>query len=223
MGERLRLVIADDHGLVLEGLRRALAEHPDIEIVGSATSGSEVIPLVARLDPDIVLMDLRMPRMDGLTCLDRLRKQYPKVRVVILSATHEQEHILTALKRGASGFILKTVDPADLAAALRTVAEGTVYHAFGTPPSDPQDLGRAAGLTERETEILRSVAKGMTTQMIGRELWVSAPTVKFHLRNVYRKLGVQNRTGAARWAYENGIVSRFADTDDADASLVPAR
>ena len=125
MGERLRLVIADDHGLVLEGLRRALEEHPDIEIVGAATSGSEVIPLVARLDPDIVLMDLRMPRMDGLTCLDRLRKQYPKARVVILSATHDTEHIITAPKRGASGFILKTVEPADPGAALPTVSGRT--------------------------------------------------------------------------------------------------
>lgn len=218
MGAKLRLVIADDHQLVLEGLRRALADSPDIEIVGEARSGVGVLPLVRRLQPNLVLLDLRMPLMDGLTCLDQLRKEHPEVRVVILSAIREDEYVQAALKRGASGYMLKTVNPADLPSALRTAMDGTVYHALGAPQLDPNEGGRAVGLTEREIEILRAVAKGQTTEAVSQQLWVSVPTVKFHLRNVYRKLGVTNRTGAARWAYENGIVSRFSDAEGDETS-----
>jgi DNA-binding NarL/FixJ family response regulator len=214
VGEKLRLVIADDHPLVLDGLRRALADSPDIEIVGQADSGPAVLPLVDRVRPHMVLMDMRMPRMDGLACLDQLRKRHPAVRVVILSAMNDDAHVQAALKRGASGYMLKSVNPADLAPALRAVAEGTVFYASGAHSSaDPNEAGRSVGLTDRETEILRAVARGMTTESIGRELWVSVPTVKFHLRNLYRKLGVKNRTCAARWAYDNGLVSQFADSD----------
>lgn len=220
MGERLRLVIADDHRLVLEGLRRALADAPDIEIVGEAHSGAAVLPLVNQLKPNVVLLDLRMPGMDGLTCLDKLRRSHPDVRVVILSAMRGEEYIQTALKRGASGYMLKTVNPVDLPAALRTAVAGTVYHAIGASEAVPDEGARAAGLTDREIEILRLVAKGLTTEAIGGKLWVSVPTVKFHLRNVYRKLGVANRTAAARWAYENGLVSTVGDEDPASASLV---
>jgi DNA-binding NarL/FixJ family response regulator len=141
----------------------------------------------------------------------------------MLSATTDEEHIQAAMKRGASGFILKNVDPADLASALRLMVEGTAFNAVGAPALERDEIGKAAGLTERETEILRSVAKGMTTQTISRELWVSVPTVKFHLRNVYRKLGVNNRTGAARWAYENGLVSAVRDADPPPLSLSEAR
>jgi DNA-binding NarL/FixJ family response regulator len=207
VGGKLRIVIADDHRLVLEGVRRSLAESPGIEIVGEADSGAAVLPLVARVQPDLVLMDLRMPRMNGLACLDQLREKHPNVRVIIFSASNEDTNVQAALKRGASGYMLKSVDPADLASAIRAVAEGTVYCAHATAERDPADVGRSIGLTDRETEILKALARGMTTQAIGRELWVSVPTVKFHLRNLYRKLGVKNRTCAARWAYDNGLVS----------------
>ena len=222
MGRKLRLVIADDHRLVLEGVRRTLADAPGIEIVGEADSGAAVLPLVGRLQPDMVLMDLRMPRMNGFACLEQLRKRYPDVRVVILSAMNDDATIQAALRRGASGFMLKNVNPADLAAAIRAVAEETVFCAFGTPAADPNEIGRSVGLTERETEILRALAKGMTTESIGRELWVSVPTVKFHLRNLYRKLGVKNRTCAARWAYENGLSSQLGPADAADSQQLAA-
>jgi DNA-binding NarL/FixJ family response regulator len=158
--------------------------------------------------------------MDGLTCLDKLRRSHPDVRVVILSAMRSEEYIQTALKRGASGYMLKTVNPVDLPAALRTAVAGTVYNAIGASETVPDEGARAAGLTDREIEILRLVAKGLTTDAIGAKLWVSVPTVKFHLRNVYRKLGVANRTAAARWAYENGLVSTMGDEDAASVSLV---
>src|SRR3954454_7607136 len=108
---RMKLLIADDHRLMIEGLRLALAEHRDIEIVGEATSGSKVLPLVGQTSPDIVLLDIRMPEMDGLTCLELIRRRHPEVRVVMISGSQEPEQIQAALKRGASGFIVKSVHP----------------------------------------------------------------------------------------------------------------
>lgn len=217
MGGKLRVVIADDHRLVLEGLRRTLTESPGIEIVGEAQTGDAVLPLVAREQPDLVLMDLRMPRMNGLACLDQLREKHPNVRVIIFSASTDDTNVQAALKRGASGYMLKSVNPADLASAIRAVAEGTVFCALSTGERDAAEIGRSVGLTERETEILKSLARGMTTQAIGRELWVSVPTVKFHLRNLYRKLGVKNRTCAARWAYDNGLASPLGSPETVGA------
>jgi DNA-binding NarL/FixJ family response regulator len=199
-----RVVIADDHQLMLDGTRNALERCEDFEIVGEAHSGSEVLPVVGRTDPDVVLLDMRMPGMDGLTCLERIRKQRPKVKVVILSAFHEAEQITAALKRGASGYIVKSVNPLDLPAALRQILQGTVYHTLGL--TDDDEPARGTGLTDRELGILKAVARGLSNQAIGKELWVTEQTVKFHLTNIYRKLGVANRTEAARYAYQHSLV-----------------
>jgi DNA-binding NarL/FixJ family response regulator len=165
-----------------------------------------VLPLVSRTNPDVVLLDLRMPEMDGLACLDLIRKRHPEVKVVVLSVFSDSEHIETALKRGACGYIVKSVNPIDLPSAIRQVMEGAVYHALGLPEVDESASARAAGLTEREIAILKAVARGLSNQAIGKELWVTEQTVKFHLTNIYRKLGVANRTEAARYAYQNGLV-----------------
>ena len=204
--KRLKVLLADDHRLMLAGIRRALEAADDIEIVGEAYSGSQVLPLVSRTNPDVVLLDLRMPEMDGLACLDLIRKRHPEVKVVVLSVFSDSEHIETALKRGACGYIVKSVNPIDLPSAIRQVMEGAVYHALGLPEVDESASARAAGLTEREIAILKAVARGLSNQAIGKELWVTEQTVKFHLTNIYRKLGVANRTEAARYAYQNGLV-----------------
>jgi DNA-binding NarL/FixJ family response regulator len=203
---KVRILLADDHQLMLDGIRRALEGCADFEIVGEAHSGSAVLPAIGRTDPDLVLLDMRMPGMDGLTCLERIRKQYPRIKVVVLSVFREPEHIQAALKRGASGYIVKSVNPLDLPAALRQAFEGTVYHAVGIPEQDETAHARGGGLTERELGILKAVARGLSNQAIGKELWVTEQTVKFHLTNIYRKLGVANRTEAARYAFEHDLV-----------------
>ena len=149
----MRVLIADDHRLIVEGVKRALEEAPDFEVVGECNSGSQVLPLVGRTNPDIVLLDLRMPGADGLACLSRIRKQHPDVKVVVLSVSTDENVIQTVLKRGASAFIVKSINPIDLPSALRQAVDGTVYSAIGLP--DPgESAARAAGLTERETAIL---------------------------------------------------------------------
>jgi DNA-binding NarL/FixJ family response regulator len=203
---KLAVVIADDHPLILQGIRRALEAAEEIEVVGEAQSGPEVVPLVRQTSPDVVLLDMRMPQLDGLGCLDRLREQCPGVKVVMLSMFSEPEYVERALRRGAAGYIVKSVNPLDLPSAIRQICEGTVYHAFGLPPEDQESTGKAAGLTEREIAILKAVARGLSNQAIGKELWVTEQTVKFHLTNIYRKLGVANRTEAARYAFQHGVV-----------------
>jgi DNA-binding NarL/FixJ family response regulator len=202
----MKVLIADDHRLMVEGIRRALAEAEDIEIVGEATSGSQVLPLVRRTNPDVVLLDMRMPHMDGLACLDLIKKHCPKVKVVVLSVYSESEHIQAAFRHGAVGYIVKSVNPQDLPSAIRQAVEGSVFHALGLPETSEESVGKASGLTERELGILKAVARGLSNQAIGKELWVTEQTVKFHLTNIYRKLHLANRTEAARYAYQHGLV-----------------
>jgi DNA-binding NarL/FixJ family response regulator len=201
----LKVVIADDHKITLDGVRRTLEAAGDIDVVGTASSGSQVLPLVKQTAPDVVLLDIRMPGIDGITCLELLRKNHPDVKVVMLSAYSERDQIQTALSRGASAYIAKTVNPADLPSALRQVIEGTVYHAIGVVDERGQhDLD--ADLTERELTVLQALARGLSNKAIGHEFWVTEQTIKFHLGNIYRKLGVQNRTAAVHYAHQHGLV-----------------
>jgi DNA-binding NarL/FixJ family response regulator len=207
----MRVLIADDHRLIVDGIKSALEGQSDFEVVGEASSGAQVLPLVGRTNPDLVLLDLRMPGADGLTCLNQIRKRYPDVKVVVLSVSTDESVIQTALQRGASAYIVKSVNPVDLPSALRQAMEGTVFTAVGLPQAG-ENAARVAGLTERETAILSALARGLSNEAIGKELWVAEQTVKFHLTNIYRKLGVSNRTEAARLAYQNGLVeSPIAD------------
>jgi DNA-binding NarL/FixJ family response regulator len=206
----MRVLIADDHKLVVEGIKRSLEDSSDFEVVGEASSGSQVLPLVGRTNPDIVLLDLRMPGADGLMCLNQIRKRYPKVKVVVLSVSTDENVIQTVLKGGASAYIVKSINPIDLPSALRQAVEGTVFSAIGLPDASDSPA-RAAGLTERETAILSALARGLSNEGIGKELFVAEQTVKFHLTNIYRKLGVANRTEAARLAYQNGLVESPVD------------
>ncbi len=201
----MRVLLADDHRLMLDGIRTALAQSPDIEIVGEARNGAELLPLVGRLQPDVVLLDIRLPKMDGLACLELLRKRYPHVKAVVLSVFSDAEHIEGALKRGASGYIVKSINPLDLPSAVRQAVEGTVFNVLGIGDEDHQ-TAQQAGLTEREVSILGGVARGLSNRALAKELWVTEQTVKFHLTNIYRKLDVASRTEAVRHAYQRGLL-----------------
>ena len=196
---------------MLAAIRRALADAADFEIVHEVSVGSHVVPAVRETKPDIVLLDLRMPELDGLACLERLRKHDPAIAVVILSSYSDPEQIETARRAGARGYVVKTVEPVDLANVLRTALSGTSFTVWGADAErGPAPAMGATALSERETAVLEAVARGLSNREIGRQLWISEQTVKFHLRNVYRKLGISSRTEAARYAYRTGRVAAIA-------------
>jgi DNA-binding NarL/FixJ family response regulator len=206
------VLIADDHRLMVEGTKQALERAGGFDVVGEAVSGGQVLPLVRRLKPDLVLLDLRMPQMDGLTCLTKIRKEFPDMKVAMLSVSQDPELIQTALKRGANAYIVKSIDPDDLAGALRQALEGNVFTTAGITEDPGERAAKDAGLTDRELGIIRAVARGLSNEAISKELWVAEQTVKFHLTNIYRKLGVTNRTEAARYAFEQGLVEPEPDS-----------
>jgi DNA-binding NarL/FixJ family response regulator len=197
---------------MVEGTKQALERAGGFDVVGEAVNGSQVLPLVRRLKPDLVLLDLRMPQMDGLTCLTKIRKEFPDMKVAMLSVSQDPELIQTALKRGANAYIVKSIDPDDLAGALRQALEGNVFTTAGITEDPGERAAKDAGLTERELGIIRAVARGLSNEAISKELWVAEQTVKFHLTNIYRKLGVTNRTEAARYAFEQGLVEPEPDS-----------
>ena len=204
----MKVLIADDHPLMLQGIRRALEAAEDITVVGEARSGEELLALVDRRNPDLVLLDLHMPGPGGLECVMQLKGRHPNVKTVVISASEDRLTIDAALLAGASAYILKSVSAVDIASVLRQAASGAVYHVPSVPAASCDDAtanSRRTQLTPRETTILMAVADGRTTRAISKDLWLSEHTVKFHLTNIYRKLGVTNRSGAVRYAYENNL------------------
>ncbi len=210
---QIKILIADDHPLIIAGLRRTVEHLDDIALVGEARTAAELLELVQRRRPDIVLMDLRMPGMTGVEAIRRIRHERPEVKIVVLSACDETATIDDVLAAGASGYVLKSAHALDVASVIRQAAAGMVLHPHAaaapvtTSPVAVVDLVAVAdsGLTARERSILEAVATGMTTAAISRELWISEHTIKFHLTNIYRKLGVPNRAGAIRYALEHHI------------------
>jgi DNA-binding NarL/FixJ family response regulator len=204
----IRIIVADDHRLMLDALVRVLDEADDFEVLETTNSGTHVLPLVARHAPDLVLMDVHMPGMDGLSALDLIRERHHDVKVVLISAADDRAQIEAALRRGAVGYLVKTINPADVPSALRQAYEGTAFSVIGSGDTVEQQVSRQTGLTDRELTILKAVARGLSNKQISQELWVTEQTVKFHLSNVYRKLGVTNRAGAVRYAHEQGLTTR---------------
>jgi DNA-binding NarL/FixJ family response regulator len=202
---QLKVLIADDHPLILAGLRRTIAHADDMQVVGEAHSGPELTHLLERRRPDIVLMDLRMPGVSGTEMITLIRRRWPQIRTIVLSACDDRVTIDAVLDAGASGFVPKSSRTLDLASVLRQAARGVVVHAPATVPPSPARVQPVRSLTDRERSILSAVATGMTTAAISRDLWISEHTIKFHLTNIYRKLGVPNRAGAVRYALEHGI------------------
>jgi len=202
----VRVLIADDHRLIAEGIKRSLEESGGFEVVAEAQTGSQVLPLIRRSNPDLVLLDLRMPGMDGLTTLEQIKRDHHTIKVVILSASSDQQVIQAALNKGASAYVIKSVNPNDHSSTLRQVMEGNVFHSVGLPVAGQVSAAAELGLTSREISILQALARGLSNQAIGRELFVAEQTVKFHLTNIYRKLEAANRTEAVRLAYQRGII-----------------
>jgi DNA-binding NarL/FixJ family response regulator len=208
----LKVLIADGHRLTLDGMRFALERAGDMEVVGVAASGAELLAALKRTEPEVVLMDADLPDMDGLKCLGLIKQNYPGVKVGMLFLERDLERIEKAMLSGALACVMKNVRPEDLPTAVRQVVEATVFTA--TPAAVPAVVGSTNGaepqaleeLTERELTMLRSIARGLSNKAISREEFVTEQTVKFHLNNVYRKLGVPNRTAAARFAFQHGIV-----------------
>ena len=206
----LKILIADDHQLMIHAIRLVLEDSEDIEIVGEADSGSKVLPLVGQTSPDLVLLDIRMPGMDGLTVLERLRERYPKVRVAVLSAVDDPSVIQAAFNRGASAFIVKHIDPRDLPAAIRQAIAGAIFQPLGLLERAADVAAREADLSKRELTILQALQSGQSNKQIAAQLFLAEQTVKFHLTNIYRKLGVNSRTEAVRYAFEHGMAERPA-------------
>jgi DNA-binding NarL/FixJ family response regulator len=218
----MKVLLADDHPVVLIGLRAVLEATEGFEVVGAARTGPEVLPLVGRLNPDVVLLDMHMPGIDGLGCLARLHQQYPKVKAVMISSAADPDVIQAAFKLGACGFIIKTIDAADLASAIRQAVDGTAFHAFGLPAMNEAAIAKGAGLTAKELAIAQGVARGLSNAEISKELWVTQQTVKFHLTKIFRKLDLLNRTDLARWVYANGLFGEGGAVSESGAGRLVA-
>lgn len=205
----IRVLIADDHPLIIAGIRRTIEQSEDLEVVGEARSAAELMTLIDRRSPEVVLLDLRMPGVSGVEHIEQIRQRWPEVKVVVLSACDDRPSIDGALQAGANAYMLKTTTAVDISSVLRQVSRGVVFHAPAAPPAGvPAPSGpQQPALTEREQTILAAVGAGLTTAAISRELWVSEHTIKFHLTNIYRKIGVSNRAGAVRYALENGLAA----------------
>jgi DNA-binding NarL/FixJ family response regulator len=193
----IRIVLADDHPLVVEGLSALLSSQPDMRVVATATDGERLLEAIERFHPDVIVMDLQMPYMGGVSCLRHIRARELPVRVLVLSAFGDADSLRAAIEAGADGFVLKTESPQHTIIAVRQIAEGQLVF----PQAARRWLGMAANdtsaLTEREEEILKLLAEGLSNAQIGARLHLSENTIKFHLRNIYAKLGVSNRTEAA--------------------------
>ncbi len=201
----IRVLLADDHSLELGAVKEALRGCPTIKVVAEARSGREALALAGRYKPDAALIDMHMPgSLDGLTCVERIKKRQPETHVVVISAFNDEGSVKTAFRRGADAFISKAVDPSDIGPTLRAAVQRTVFHAPVDGLSCNGQLSE--GLTERELNVLRVVAAGLSNRAISEQLWVTEHTVKFHLTNIFRKTGTANRTEAARWAHQHGLV-----------------
>lgn len=204
----IRILLVDDHPVVREGLRGMLDAHPDLEVVGAAASGPEGVVLCARLEPEIVLMDLRMRGGDGVAATEQILAHQPKTRVVVLTTYETDRDILRAVEAGAAGYLLKDCSSSDLADAVRAAARGETVLApsvAATLVSRLRDTEQPR-LSEREVAVLRLVAQGRTNQEIGRRLHVGESTVKTHLLRTFRKLDVSDRTAAVTRAMQLGLL-----------------
>ncbi len=215
-GDALTVMVVDDHALVRQGVRAFLETQPGITVVADAGSGAEAVRLAAELVPDVVLMDLVMPEMDGVEATRRLKQVSPRTQVIVLTSYHQDEHIFPAIRAGALSYLLKDVDSQELAGAVRKAAKGeavlhprvaarVVQELHGAAPTA---LNPFTELSERELEVLRLIADGASNTEIADRLVISEKTVKSHVSNILSKLHVLDRTQAAVFAWREGVVRR---------------
>ncbi len=213
----IKVLIADDQALLRGGLRAMLEAEPDIEVVAEAEDGAEAVEEALRTHPDVVLMDVRMPKLDGIGATRRLLAAGSRARVLVITTFDLDEYVFRALRAGAAGFLLKATPPGALASAVRTVAAGEsmldpvitqrlVEHFLAQPEPDDATRRRIEDLTERELEVLHLLVRGLSNEEMGAELFLSPATVKSHVTRILGKLGVRGRVQAVVLAYESGLV-----------------
>jgi DNA-binding NarL/FixJ family response regulator len=211
-----RVLIADDQALVRSGFRLIVETRPDLEVVGEAETGTEAVTLARELEPDVILMDVRMPELDGIEATRQIVAAGNAARILVLTTFDLDEYVYAAVRAGASGFLLKDVRPGDLVDAIRLVAAGNallgptvtrrLLERFAADEPAAHDDGAVARLTDREREILRLLAAGLSNAEIAEQLVLSETTVKTHVSSVLRKLGVRDRVQAVIAAYDSGLV-----------------
>lgn len=205
--DTIRVVLAEDHALMRDAVRLVFDEVEDVELVGEVANGRELLPLLRRVEADFVLLDVQLPGLDGLGCLEALAEHHPQLKVAMLSAVEDTQVIESAFRRGAHGYILKSVNPFDLPAAIRQIMDESVIHRPLAGRDGAGTGSHSGGLSEKEVAVLVELCHGHTNKQIAARLWLSEQTVKFHLRNIYRKLGIKSRTEALRYAYEHDLAA----------------
>jgi DNA-binding NarL/FixJ family response regulator len=217
MGDKITVLIADDHTILRRGLVSLLSLNPSIKVIGEAEDGRSAVEMALRLEPDVVLMDLSMPVLNGLEATDHLKREAPGIKVLILSAHDNDEYVTQVVKSGANGYVLKNTSPEELYTAIQTVNAGHAFFspslsgrfggmagsASGSPERDPL---RGSALTSREREILQLVAEGETHQHIADRLFISVRTVDTHTNNIMKKLNLHDTASLVTYAIKNGIV-----------------
>jgi len=213
MPSSIRIIVADDHPLFREGVVHSLGAEPDFNVIAQASSGEEAVDLALRLRPDMVLLDITMPRMGGIEAARKIAASVPGVRIMMLTVSENQENLMAALKVGAHGYILKGVSASELRAITRRVADGEAYVTpalaaellteFSRPPV-PDSLSE---LTAREADVLKLLSRGLTNREIGERLHLAEKTIKHHMTNILQKLHVRTRTEAALMAVQHGVTA----------------
>jgi DNA-binding NarL/FixJ family response regulator len=206
--EHARLLIVDDHPVVRAGLRGMLSGQPDFEVLGEAANGAEAVDLTKRLKPNVVLMDLRMPEMDGVTAIGKIKSQHPDVQILVLTTYDSDSDILPAIESGATGYLLKDTPREELFQTIRAAAQGrpVLTSAIAARLMERMRSPAVEALSSREIEVLNLVAKGASNKEIAGQLFITEATVKSHLLRIFGKLGVADRTAAVTRALEQGIL-----------------
>ncbi len=216
LSEQIRVVLADDHTILREGIRSLLEPEDHIEVVGEAETGKEAVQKVEELEPDVILMDISMPEMNGIKATSEISEKYPDVKILILTMHDEEGYVQPIIKAGASGYVIKRTATRELVSAIEAVVQGnTILHpsvtdrllegessAGGSKDGDMYD-----GLTDRELEVLTLIAEGLTNQEIADELYISIKTVQAHRANIMDKLGLNDRVALTKYAIKKGLIS----------------